>query len=267
MITLMDQKEMKSNVQNPGSVYNPEEIRFDMHIHSCYSADSSIPVKTIADSYWRTGILPLVCDHNSIAGSERVYDILCNNDPDLPYILAEEIMTSDGEIIGLFLTEEIPKLLSAAETIDAISDQGALALVPHPFCTYRTCCLRKDIMEMSLNRIDIIEGYNSRVLDDWENSMARGYAGWRKKPVSAGSDAHTSFELGRTYVRMEPFTDPKGLMKALPYASVHYNHMHPMIHTLTRCVVACKKMGILQNPRDNTLIESTTLCTELCMEK
>jgi predicted metal-dependent phosphoesterase TrpH len=267
MIPPADQREKKSKVKNPGSVCNPEEIMFDMHIHSCYSADSSVPVNTIVGSYNRTGILPLVCDHNSIAGSERVYDILCKNDPDLPYVLAEEIMTSDGEIIGVFLNEEIPKLLSAAETLDAIRDQGALALVPHPFCTYRTCCLRKDIMEMSLNHIDIIEGYNSRVLDDWENAMARGYAGWRKKPVSAGSDAHTSFELGRTYVRMEPFTDPKGLLKALPSAAVHYNHMHPMIHTLTRFVVTCKKMGILQSPNDCNVIESTTRCPEICMEK
>lgn len=267
MISLKDRREMKSNIQNPGKACNPGELRFDMHLHSCYSADSSITVKTIVDSYQRTKILPLVCDHNSIAGSKRVYDILCKNDPGLPYILAEEIMTSDGEIVGLFLTEEIPKLLSAAETLDAIRDQGALALVPHPFCTYRTCCIRKDIMEMSLNRIDIIEGYNSRVLDDWENAMARGYAGWHKKPVSAGSDAHTSFELGRTYVRMEPFTDPKGLMKALPYAAVHYHHMHPMIHTLTRFVVTCKKMGILQSPGDHHVLESTTRCPEPCMEK
>ena len=111
MITLTGQRETKSKVRKPGSVCNPEELRFDMHIHSCYSADSSIPVNTIVGSYNRTGILPLVCDHNSIAGSERVYDILCKNDPDLPYILAEEIMTSDGEIIGVFLNEEIPKLL------------------------------------------------------------------------------------------------------------------------------------------------------------
>jgi len=223
-------------------------IRFDMHLHSSYSSDSSVPVKNIIKCYRRSGILPLVCDHNSVAGSERAYEILCKSDPELPYILAEEILTSEGEIIGLFLQEEIPKLLSAEETLDAIRDQGALSIVPHPFCSYRMNALRKDVMDKIIDRIDIIEGFNSRILDDWENAIARGYAGRCGKPVSAGSDAHTSFELGRTYVSIEPFSDPKGLMKALPDATVHYNHMNPAIHTVTRLVKACRKIGLLQSP-------------------
>jgi len=227
---------------------NGECVRFDMHLHSCYSSDSSIPVKTIARCYRRTGILPLICDHNSLAGSERVYDVLCRNDPDLPRILAEEIMTSDGEIIGLFLQEHITPYQSAEETLDAIREQGALSIVPHPFCSYRRSALRHDVMERIIDRLDIIEGFNSRVLDDRENNLARGYAARRKKPVSAGSDAHTSLELGRTYVSIEPFSDPKGLMKVLPDASVHYNHTHPAIHSVTRLVKAGRKLGILRSP-------------------
>jgi predicted metal-dependent phosphoesterase TrpH len=231
-----------------GNKCDGESIRFDMHLHSCYSSDALTPVKTIVKCYQRTGILPLVCDHNTIAGSEHVYNILCKNDPDLPSILAEEIMTSDGEIIGFFLQEEISPFLSAEETLDAIHDQGALAIVPHPFCTYRSCALKNNILETNIDRIDIIEGFNSRILDDWENAMARGFAERCGKPVSAGSDAHTSFELGRTFVCSEPFSDPKGLMKALPYASVHYNHTHPAIHTVTRLVKVGRKMGIVPSP-------------------
>jgi predicted metal-dependent phosphoesterase TrpH len=225
-----------------------ECMKFDMHLHSCYSSDSSIPVKTIVKSYVRTAILPLVCDHNSIAGSQKVYDILCKGDPNLPRILAEEIMTSDGEIIGLFLNEEIKPFLSADETLDEISDQGALSIVPHPFCSYRSSVLRFDVMEKIIDRIDIIEGFNSRVLDDWDNAMAQGYAGLHRKPVSAGSDAHTSFELGNTYVSIEQFSDPKSLLKALPDARVHYVHTHPFIHAVTRLVKAGRRMGILQSP-------------------
>jgi hypothetical protein len=229
-------------------------VRFDMHLHSCYSSDSSIPVNTIVKCYQRTGILPLVCDHNSTAGSERVYDILCKSDPDLPSIIAEEILTSEGEIIGLFLQEEIPALLSPEETLDAICDQGALALVPHPFCSYRMSALRKDAMDRIIDRIDIIEGFNSRVLDDWENALARAYAGRCNKPVSAGSDAHTSFELSRTYLSIEPFSEPKELMKGLPGASIHYNHMNPAIHTVTKLVKAGRKIGLLQTPSPGSTI-------------
>jgi predicted metal-dependent phosphoesterase TrpH len=107
-----------------------------MHIHSHYSLDSAIPVTAIVKCFRRTGILPLVCDHNSITGAEKVFGEICAADPAIPRILAEEIMTADGEIIGLFLTEEIPPFLSADETLDRIHDQGALSIVPHPFCSY-----------------------------------------------------------------------------------------------------------------------------------
>jgi len=232
----------------PGNKGGSENIRFDMHLHSCYSSDASTPIETITGSYQRTGILPLVCDHNTIAGSKQVYKILRKNDPDITTILAEEIMTSDGEIIGLFLQEEIFPFLSAEETFDAIHDQGGLALIPHPFCTYRSCALKKTIMEKNIDRIDIIEGFNSRILDDWENALARGFAERYRKPISAGSDAHTSFELGRTFICCEPFSDPQGLMKALPDASVHYTHTHPAIHSVTRLVKAGRRLGLVRSP-------------------
>ena len=226
----------------------PEDIKFDMHLHSLYSQDSSIPVKNIVKCCQKTGILPLVCDHNTIAGSEKVRDILRKTNPDLPQILAEEIMTRDGEIIGLFLQKEIRPFLSAEETLDEIRDQGALSIVPHPFCSYRQCALRSDVMERSIERIDIIEGFNGRVLDDWDNSMARGYAGRRGKPVSAGSDAHTSFELGRTYISLPPFSDQKELMRSLPGAAVHYRHTNSAIHTVTRLVKAGRRIGLIPAP-------------------
>jgi hypothetical protein len=94
---------------DPSSVDESDRecMRFDMHLHSNYSEDSSISVKTIVQCYRRTGILPLVCDHNSISGSEKVFGILGKSNPDITCIQAEEILTSDGEIIGLFLQENI----------------------------------------------------------------------------------------------------------------------------------------------------------------
>ena len=86
-------------------------------------------------------------------------------------------MTSDGEIIGLFLQEHITPYQSAEETLDEIHEQGALSIVAHPFCSYRRSALRHDIMERIIDRLDIIEGFNSRVLDEGENDLARGYAG------------------------------------------------------------------------------------------
>jgi len=223
-------------------------ILFDMHIHSCYSADSSIPIKKIVKCSLKTGILPLVCDHNTTAGSVKVWDILRKTNRDLPRLLAEEIMTSDGEIIGLFLQEEIRPFLSAEETLDGIRDQGALSIVPHPFCSYRQCALRPEVMESVIDRIDIIEGFNGRVLNDWDNSLARGYAARKGKPVSAGSDAHTSFELGRTFLCLPPFSDQKDLMRSLLGASVRYCHTSPAIHAVTRLVKAGRRIGLIPAP-------------------
>ena len=220
-----------------------ESLRFDMHLHSRYSSDSAIPVRSIVKCFERSGILPLVCDHNTLAGSIRVYDHICSAHPDIPRILAEEIMTAEGEIIGLFLEEEIPALLSAEETLDRIRDQGGLSIVPHPFCSYRSSALSFYTLDRIIDRVDIVEGFNARVIDDRDNLTAREYAARHKKPVSAGSDAHTPLELGRTWITIKPFSTPRELMKGLPDAEVHYLHMDPSIHLVTRLVRAGRRMG------------------------
>jgi predicted metal-dependent phosphoesterase TrpH len=221
-----------------------EFIRFDMHIHSVYSGDSAVFVAAITGCFFRHGILPLVCDHNTISGSVNVYTGIRNVNPDIPNIFAEEIMTSDGEIIGLFLEEEIPPFLTAEETLDLIRDQGALSIVPHPFCSYRSSVLRHDVLDRVIDRIDIMEGYNARVIDDRDNLAARHYADCHKKPVSAGSDAHTPIELGRTWVEVSPFSTPREFMKVIPGAVARYRHMHPSVHIMTRLVKAGRRLGL-----------------------
>ena len=97
--------------------------------------------------------------------------------PEIPLIISEEIMTAQGEIIGLFLTEEVHPYLSAAETVDRIHDQGGLVLVPHPFCSYRTSsAIRTDTLDEIIDHVDIIEGYNARTVRDEDNFRAREYA-------------------------------------------------------------------------------------------
>jgi predicted metal-dependent phosphoesterase TrpH len=239
-------KKTYENLKKNNPEKNPpgEAIRFDMHLHSWYSTDSAIPVTEIVKCHKRRGILPLVCDHNSITGAQKVYGEICAADPDIPSILAEEIMTSDGEIIGLFLSEEIPPFLSAEETLDRIQDQGALSIIPHPFCSYRSSVLRSDVLDKIICRVDIIEGFNARVIDDHDNLVARQYAARYKKPISAGSDAHTPCELGRTWMSLQPFSTPAELLQEITEATVTYQHMHPSVHTMTRFVKAGRKLGL-----------------------
>jgi predicted metal-dependent phosphoesterase TrpH len=215
-------------------------LKFDMHIHTWYSHDSAVDPAAVVRLWKKRRILPLVSDHNSIAGSEAVFEEISRISPDVPVIIAEEISTSEGEIIGLFLNEEIPPFLPAAETLDRIQDQGALSIVPHPFCTYRSSAIRRDTLQEIVGRVDIIEGYNARVLTDDENMMARFFAQEHNKPISVGSDAHTPLELGRCFMQLEPFSEPSDLVAALREASVRFRLMHPSIHYLTKVVKLAK---------------------------
>jgi predicted metal-dependent phosphoesterase TrpH len=222
---------------------NREFLKFDMHIHTWYSSDSAIDPRSVIRLWKKKSILPLVCDHNSIAGAEVVYQGILALSPEIPLILAEEISTSEGEIIGLFLNEEIPPCLSAGETIDRIRDQGALSLIPHPFCSYRSSAIRRDALQEIIGPVDIIEGYNARVLSDDENRMAREFAAEYDKCVSVGSDAHTPLELGRCYLELEQFGEPGEFMASLKASSVQFRRMHSSIHYLTKVVKVAKSNG------------------------
>jgi predicted metal-dependent phosphoesterase TrpH len=215
--------------------------KFDMHVHTWHSGDSATDPKKIADLFFNRHILCLVADHNTTKGASAVYADIRKTDPEIPPILSEEIMTAEGEIIGLFLNEEVHPYLSAAETVDRIHDQGGLVLVPHPFCSYRTSsAIRTSALDEIIGHVDIIEGYNARTIRDEDNFRAREYAVQHHTPVSVGSDAHTIQELGRCFLELEPFSGPDELMRSLKSGRAEFCRMDDSIHQLTRLVKAVK---------------------------
>ncbi|WP_128694471.1 PHP domain-containing protein [Methanoculleus taiwanensis] len=216
-------------------------LRLDMHVHSAYSLDSMVSIDALVRAWRKNRVLSLVCDHDSIEGSRRAYTRIREIDPDIPLILAEEITTDDGEIIGVFLTEEIRPGMSAAETLDTIRDQGALAVVPHPFCTFRSTAIRRETLYEIIDRIDIVEGFNARNPSPAENDLAAAYAQELGKPISAGSDAHLPYELSRTYVEIPLFDDPKTLLTALDGASATIRRAHPVNRHLSKVVQRVKE--------------------------
>ncbi|MDI6875524.1 MAG: PHP-associated domain-containing protein [Methanomicrobiales archaeon] len=180
-----------------------------------------MPPRILVQAWRQRGIVPMVCDHDSIEGSRRVMQAIRAADPSVPRILAEEIKTESGEIVGLFLTEEVKGGLSAEETLDIIAGQDGLALVPHPFSRRRTSVLRRDVLDAVIGRIDIIEGYNGRNRFPGDNHKAVTYARRMKKPISAGSDAHTPIELFKNYVEVEPFQTPREFLASLSRAALY----------------------------------------------
>jgi predicted metal-dependent phosphoesterase TrpH len=207
-----------------------------MHVHSSYSRDSVIPAKAIFESWRKTGIIPLVCDHDTLEGSDRVTRAIHAEDPDISLIPAEEVTTREGEIIGLFLTDEIPPGLSARETVETIHGQGGLALVPHPFSEYRSRSLRAGTRNALADRIDLIEGHNARNLSDEEDRLAVVFACDLGIPFTAGSDAHTAMELGRVWMEVPPFDSPGELLKGLAGASFTFRRMNRGVHLITGVV-------------------------------
>jgi predicted metal-dependent phosphoesterase TrpH len=210
--------------------------RLDMHVHSHYSGDSIILPEQILDAWRRTGILSLVTDHDTLQGSRRMAEGLRPLLPGWPSLLAMEITTKEGEITGLFLNEEVSPGLSAVETVDQIHGQGGLVLVPHPFDHYRSRVLRRSALEDLVDRIDILEGYNGRNFFPADNDEAVRFAWANGIPVSAGSDAHTGYELSRTCVELPPFDSPSGLLRALRDGTVTFHPTTPTIHLITKLV-------------------------------
>ena len=107
--------------------------RADFHIHTEHSPDSTLPVRSLVRRCQAKGLgLIAVTDHNSLDGALEAREVA-----DFPVIVGEEVTTADGELTGLFLTEPIPRGLSALETARRIKGQGGLVSIPHPFDVFR----------------------------------------------------------------------------------------------------------------------------------
>ena len=156
-----------------------------------------------------------VADHNTIAGALKLKEIA-----PFKIIVAEEILTPAGEIMGLFLDEAVPKGLSPQEAISQIRSQGGLVAIPHPFG--RSWPWSNSILTSTeiLSQVDIIETFNSRT--PFSNSIARAWQLAREqgKVASAGSDAHTLREIGRAYVEMPEFDGSGEFLDSLAQGNI-----------------------------------------------
>ncbi len=219
-------------------------LKVDFHIHTTYSPDSIASPKSIVARALKVGINCLaITDHNRIAGAFKVREIA-----PFPVIIGEEIMTTHGEIIGYFLTEEIPKWLSPEEVVSRIKGQGGIVCIPHPFDRFvRTSPLRGPIAEKLLPSIDVIEVFNSRSLFSSDTERARIFAEKNGFLASAGSDAHTAGEVGNAYVEMPEFEDVAGFLESLRQGEVFGHKTPPFVHILSTVVKLPAKLKIRRN--------------------
>ena len=139
---------------------------------------------------------------------------------DLAVIPGEEIKTDgQGEVIGLFLSEEIRPGLSFADTLAAIKEQGGLAYLPHPFDRLHAIP-DPATLHRHLPEIDVLEVYNARLLFEGYNDEALRFARKYGLPVGAGSDAHVLQGVGTGALRMRAFDGPEEFLISLHSAEI-----------------------------------------------
>jgi hypothetical protein len=124
-------------------------------------------------------------------------------------------MTTKGEILAAFVTEEIPRGLLPLETIKRLRDQGAFISVSHPFDSWRNGAWKlEDLLEIT-PLVDAIEIFNARCTNAADNQKAAEFAFQQHLPGTAGSDAHAAFELGKARLELPEFTGPEMLRKVI----------------------------------------------------
>ena len=197
-----------------------------MHIHTEYSMDCNTPLEKIIERCLEVGINCIaIADHGTIEGALKLKDIA-----PFTVIVAEEINTPYGEIMGIFLQESIPSGLSVEQGIASIRAQGGLVCIPHPFDTFRQSALDSRIIETIVDQIDIIEVFNSRsplLRGSTKASLFADKYGIRK---SAGSDAHTVSEIGNAHIEMPEFNGRDDFLQALEKGKIVGRRTNPMRH-------------------------------------
>jgi len=194
-------------------------IDVDLHMHTDHSGDCATPVEVLLQTAQAQGLGAIaVTDHNEVSGALAARDLAA--DYGVKVIVAEEVKTaSQGEVIGLFLDEKIPRGMTLAETVAEIRRQGGLVYVPHPFDRMHAVPDYEHLLDI-VEDVDAIEVYNPRVAIGSFNEEAARFAAKYRIPGGAGSDAHVAQGLGSVRVRMRDFDGPEEFMESLRDADI-----------------------------------------------
>ncbi len=190
--------------------------KVDLHVHTRYSGDCLTRLPALIAACRRKGLSKIaITDHNTIAGALAARELA----PDL-IIVGQEIDTTQGELIAYFLREGVPKDLTPQEAITCLREQEAVISVPHPFESLRSSALARGALLEIIDQVDALEVFNARCLLQRDNRQAREWADLYGKLATAGSDAHTLWELGRGYVELPPFDGPEEFLQSLAQGKV-----------------------------------------------
>ncbi|HET8822455.1 MAG TPA: PHP domain-containing protein, partial [Thermoleophilaceae bacterium] len=192
-------------------------VHVDLHMHTDHSPDCATPVGTLLDAAKRVGLGAIaITDHNEISGALEARE----RADGIKVIVAEEVKTADqGEVIGLFIEEKIPRGMTLQETIAEIRRQGGLVYVPHPFDRMHAVPDYEHLLDI-VEEIDAIEVFNPRVAFSTFNEEAARFAAKYRIVAGAGSDSHVAQGLGSVKIRMRDFDGAEEFLESLRDADI-----------------------------------------------
>jgi predicted metal-dependent phosphoesterase TrpH len=199
-------------------------VEVDLHMHTDHSPDCATPVEVLLTTARDRGLGAIaITDHNVLSGALAAQRIAAEAG-EIKVIVAEEVKTAEqGEVIGLFLSEEIPRGMTMAETIAEIRRQGGLVYVPHPFDRFHSVPDYEHLIEI-VEQIDILEVFNPRVALTAFNEEAERFARKYRIVPGAGSDSHVAQGLGSVRVRIHDFDGPAEFLEAMRDADITRKH-------------------------------------------
>jgi hypothetical protein len=170
--------------------------------------------------------------------------------------VGEEIRTTGGDLIGVFLERAVPPGLSPAEAVAAVREQGGLVGIPHPFDRFRGSLSRTTELDDLAPLVDWVEAHNSRLVGRG-NEQAAAFAARHRLPGVAVSDAHSLLEVAVSYSVLEvpPGADlatPAGLLSALPSATIVASRASYLVRLTTPVA------KLIQRTRGNGRIRPST---------
>ena len=201
-------------------------LKADFHIHTKYSMDCRNELEDIVKRCQKLGLNCIaIADHDAVEGGLELQKIA-----PFKVIVAEEVQTYNGEVMGMFLKKRIASGIPLQHAIAAIKEQGGLVNIPHPFDPMRGLRLNADEFNKLASQIDLIEVFNARVPTTQTNTKAVNFAKEHNLPGTAGSDSHSILELGSVAVTMNDFNTPAEFLAALRTATIEGQRASPFVH-------------------------------------
>ncbi|MFH1748130.1 MAG: PHP domain-containing protein [Planctomycetota bacterium] len=201
-----------------------------LHVHTNFSHDSNRSPAELVDTAVRQGIDCIgITDHNQIEGALQAREL-----DRVRVIVGEEILTADGDLIGLFLEQRVPPGMPAIETAKCIQAQGGLVLAPHPFATLCTDSLSATTATL-LPWLSTVEICNSQNIFFWDDWRAARFARQHGLPGYVGADAHLRGYLAGGYQWMPDFDGPESFVNALRQAELMPKRFGPRYLTIMAC--------------------------------